>query len=646
MAIAEDQLKIQVEAYDHWKSELVEAIKNYQSWLDSNEMGGPDVDLRIYDTLESLRKDHLTIAFVAEFSRGKTELINAIFFADFQRRLLPSEAGRTTMCPTELFFDHDEKAPYIRLLPIETRLQETSLTEFKQDKMQWVSTTLDVNDPEQVAESLKQVIRTKRVPLEEARKLGMYNEEWLSKEERNNPPTHLDIPMWRHALISFPHPLLQQGLVILDTPGLNALGTEPELTINMLPSAQAVLFLLSADTGVTKSDLDMWQLYITGVRNSHPKGLLVVLNKTDTLWDELKDEAAITRSIEQQCQSTAEQLKIGTETIFPISAQKALLGKIRKDHALLERSNLLTLENHIASDILPDKQRILQESVASEIGGMVENSQTTIEQRINATRKQLEELHTLSGKNSEVIAHLMSKTRDEQADYLKNVENFQASRRVLARQAKSLLETISVDAFDQLTSKTREQMTGSWTTHGMKSGMKTLFDGAHDTMQRASEQAEHTRRLILSIYKKFNEEHGLPVGNPKMFSVSRYKGDLDKLFAEAEAFRNSPVTTLTEQSFVVKKFFISLVSHARNLFFKANNQADSWLKEVMNPLVDQIKEHKASMEKRLETLRKINESRETVEAKINELDASLLALEKQRQELTHLLQIFQPPTAA
>jgi hypothetical protein len=68
--------------------------------------------------------------------------------------------------------------------------------------------------------------------------------------------------MWRHALISFPHPLLKRGLVILDTPGLNALGNEPELTINMLPAAQAVLFVLAADTGVTRSDLDMWEHHV------------------------------------------------------------------------------------------------------------------------------------------------------------------------------------------------------------------------------------------------------------------------------------------------------------------------------------------------------------------------------------------------
>src|SRR3546814_3242895 len=67
------------------------------------------------------------------------------------------------------------------------------------------------------------------------------------------------VPAWRHAMVNFDHPLLRQGLRILDTPGLNALGSEPELTLSMLPNAQAVIFLLSADAGVSASDMDIWQ---------------------------------------------------------------------------------------------------------------------------------------------------------------------------------------------------------------------------------------------------------------------------------------------------------------------------------------------------------------------------------------------------
>jgi hypothetical protein len=109
--------------------------------------------------------------------------------------------------------------------------------------------------------------------------------------------------------------------------------------------------------------------------------------------------------------------------------------------------------------------------------------------------------------------------------------------------------------------------------------------------------------------------------------------ELHRLLEEADAFRNSPVTAMTEQSFLIKKFFISLVSQARNVFFRANQEADAWLKEVMNPLVQQIKDHKRVMEKRLDTLRRISESRDTWKARSTNSKGTRRAL---RQELdTH-----------
>ena len=93
----------------------------------------------------------------------------------------------------------------------------------------------------------------------------------------------VEVPAWRHALINYPHPLLAQGLVVLDTPGLNAIGAEPELTLTLLPAAHAVVFILGADTGVTKSDLAIWRDHL----GAQAPTRFVVLNKIDTLGDPL-----------------------------------------------------------------------------------------------------------------------------------------------------------------------------------------------------------------------------------------------------------------------------------------------------------------------------------------------------------------------
>ena len=639
--------KDQMRAYDRWKAEVAHAIDEYKQWLEDHRMGTPEIELRIHDSLESLRGDRLVIAFVAEFSRGKTELINAIFFSDYQRRLLPSDAGRTTMCPTELFYDQESDEAYIRLLPIETRLEELSISELKKQPERWTTIPLDVNSPDQMAESLREVVKVKRVTLDDAKKLGLYSEELHQHvNDDDEPATHLDIPMWRHALISFPHPLLQQGLSILDTPGLNALGSEPELTLSMLPNAHAVLFVLAADTGVTRSDMDMWQFHIKTYRKNGHKGLVAALNKIDTLWDEMKKTEEVDESVSHQCSETARLLGVEPSSVFPVSAQKALVGKIRKDNELLKKSRLLDLEAYLADKILPAKQVIVRDTLVGSIDQLIGASRQMVVQRLDAAQTQLDELRSLSGRNADVITSLMRKTRERQASYNKNMESFQASRRILMQHSKSMLDALSIKAVDDLVTKTRKDMEGSWTTGGMKGGMKTFFDGARDTMQHVGTLAEQTQNVVQAIYRKFHEEHGLPIGELKPYSIKKYRIELERLYEEAETFRNSPITTMTEQHFVIKKFFISLVSHVRHLFMKANRETDAWLKGILIPLVKQVNENKQQLDQHLETLCKINESRDALDNKIRELEKRCNLLERERETLSRIIERLHTPLPA
>lgn len=627
----------QMHAFGRWKADLVKGIRHYQAWLDAHGMGSTEDELRIFEILESLKSDNLTIAFVAEFARGKTELINAIFFSEYDRRLLPSEAGRTTMCPTELFWDSSHDKAYIKLLPIETRLNDTSISEYRLDPVHWTHIDLNLDSPDDMAEAFQEVIRTKNVSPERAAKLGLYS------EEIDGPATEVEVPMWRHALVSFPHPLLKQGLVILDTPGLNAIGSEPELTVKMLPNAQAVMFILAADTGVTKSDMDMWKHNVMPLRNAEDTGVLVVLNKVDTLWDELKSDDVVAQSIAVQRQKVGEILGVDEKRVFPVSAQKGLLAKIRHDDDLLARSNILTIEEVLASDILPYKQQLVRQHVVSEIGSMVQESYNLLASRLTSARKQLEELRGLSGKNNEVIEHLMKKTREEQVAYHKNVESFQANKRILSEQSKQLMKLLSLSELDKLVAHSRNAMSGSWTTHGLKKGMKAFFDGVTTKLDEVSAYAEQLNRLVVTVYRKFHQEHGISEVKPVLYNPSKHVKELKRLEEDAEAFRNSPITTMTEQSFVVKKFFISLVSHARNIFFKAHRDAEQWSKAVMSPLVRQIKEHKEQMEQRLENLRKINDSRDTLESRTKELERTIAGLEKQFGEVRAILSTINKP---
>jgi HPt (histidine-containing phosphotransfer) domain-containing protein len=191
-------------------------------------------------------------------------------------------------------------------------------------------------------------------------------------------------------------------------------------------------------------------------------------------------------------------------------------------------------------------------------------------------------------------------------------------------------------------------MAGSLTTLGMKGAMKTVLDELHLVLEKASAIAEETRRLVKAIYGRFQEEHGFTDLRLTLLSFKKYEVELERIFKEGEEFRNSASSTLMEQSLVVQKLYTTIIARARELFQQAHQETGSWGATVLAPLVHQIKDRKRLIESRLEVLRKVNESSESLDTEIAEMDRKLQPLQKQYDELQairHDLQ-FDPEEAA
>jgi hypothetical protein len=625
----------QLREYSHWREQLIQAIEMYVEWRIRYKLNDPHSTDTLLNILSGLQHDKITLAFAAEFSRGKTELINSLFFAETGVRLLPSSPGRTTMSPTELFWD-EEGGSYIRLLNIESRLEDISLIELKNNPDRWTEIDLDCDSPTQMQKAFKELVATKQVPRETAQKLGLWNEREAA-EQGIIDPEMVEIPCWRHALISFPHPLLKQGLSILDTPGLNALGSEPELTLSMLPNAQAIIFVLAADTGVTKSDMEMWKNHVCSSRGHSKQGLAVVMNKIDSMWDDLAGEDGYEESIDKQVETSASILGLDKNVIFPVSAKQALLAKVKSDTELLKKSRLDKLEHYLSNDILMQRREILVQTIIKKIGFLVKESMNLCNTKLENATSQLEEFKQMDFENQEMTAKLMAETRDQQNAYMANVENFQASRKVFSVQAKMLVDSFSKEKIDDIIKSSRQEMSKSLTTYGMKQSMRKLFDDLRDLLQDSVDITNETRRLVRAIHKKFQDEYGFKEIEPQLFSIKQYQFELEQIFEEGEAFRTSTKTTMTEQSIVVNKLYSTLIAKARKIMQQAQKDAANWSNSVLTPLMHQIKDHKKQIENRLQMLRRINDSKGNVAENIAQLEKELEQLQTQRQELTTIV---------
>ena len=618
----------EIELYRQWRERLIAAIEAYQAWLDGAGEVDAQQSLRIFELTESLRKDRLVVAFVAEFSRGKSELINALFFADFKQRLLPSDVGRTTMCPTELFFDPDEE-PYVRLLPIETRYREESVATLKRLPIESIKIRLNLASHDEMAMALRTVAQRKLVSMNDARAMGLWNDADPDAKDLIHLDGSVEIPAWRHALINYPHPLLKSGLVILDTPGLNALGSEPELTLNMIPNAHAVLFLLAMDTGVTKSDLDIWHRYI----QRFVPHRLAVLNKVDVLWDELKPWEEIEASVQKQVDATARLLALPRANVFAVSAQKALLARIRGDLALAAKSGIDAVEATLAGKIIPAKQQILRAAVLKEIGAMVDASAHGLRSQLVAVHHELKELSSLNTKNREVIKKLMDKALADKMLYEQTVKSFNITRGVITQQGRALLASLDNNKLEEMLVKNRASIEGSWTTGRLLRSMRSLFGQATLQFAKIHHHANQIKGLVDAAYQRFHDQHGFELLSPPPLSLEKAHQGLLDLDDQTAEFCEDPINIMTEKHFLVRKFYAGLVAAAQTVFEQARAESESWLRASLSPLTSQIQAYKAQIERRLENIKKIHDNIETLEDRMRELVQHQAALLKESEAM-------------
>ena len=628
-------LEQEVADYSERRMRLATAITEYADWLDQQHGIDAERTLRLADTASTLRQDKLVVAFVAEFSRGKTELINALFFADHGQRLLPSDAGRTTMCPTELFSNTDE-SPCLCLLPIETRRRSETLAHLKRMPIEWCRISLDPSDPRQLQECLKKLTETKPMAAVDAIEMGLWSGDDPSESHQLRADGTVEVPAWRYATVNYPHPLLKAGLTILDTPGLNALGAEPELTLSVIPNAHAVLYLLATDTGVTRSDLEIWQKHVHRHANYH----VAVLNKIDMLWDELKSESEVQATIERQAEETARVLKLPRSRIFAVSAQKALVAKVRGDTELRIRSGIESLEYLLAHQVIPARRDMLYHAVNREVNVLLDESRIDMVARIKRCSDDLIQLTQLSGKNREIFEQTRSALQSEKDSYDVTANQFRLTRKMLKAQGEHLLTNLSDDTLGVICKSSRAAMEASMTTRGLTSSIRQLGEQMSTRFQQATRQADNMVDALDQAYLRFQTKHQLPKMQVPRLDLGAYRNRLEALTRETEAFCKDPSNLILEKRFMIRRFYASLAEEARKAFSLAKLEAERWLRIALDPIMVRIRVHKQYLDTRLANLQLILSNMGSLKSRMAQVKHQIEGLRKEKAELVRIAAQF------
>jgi hypothetical protein len=614
-----------LDALSGWRTTLEQRLGDVAAFLRDHDLIDAPAAAQMAALRERLGHEKLVVAFVAEFSRGKSELINAIFFADTGRRVLPATPGRTTMCPVELAWDPRDP-PTLMLLPIETRRDGLSLAELRPQRRAWTTLPLQIHDPEQLAQSLQEVTRTQWVTPEHARELGF----WHDEHPEDNPPLdaagRAEVPLWRHALINYPHPLLRQGLVVLDTPGLNAIGAEPELTLSLLPTAHATIFILGADTGVTKSDLGVWRDHL----GAHGPTRFVVLNKIDAMVDPLATSAQVDAQIDSQCVDTARTLGITIDRVFPLSAREALAARVAGDDAALQHSRLPALEAALGAQLLPQRRQVLERIV-------LEGAQQTeghVARRLGDQRRQVAEqmleLRGLRGKSTARIRLMLQRVDAETAEFEQCTVRLHAMRMVHSRMLRDALVELTSDCLRDEVSRMQAEMNATLLNLGAKKAFVALCARLRGRLATAQQHGEEIRDMLSASFTRLNGEFGFSLALTKAPDMGRFAGEFDLIEHSYVKYLGLTLALRLSQPKFMEQFRRMLLSKLRVVFENASSELELWNKSTSAQVDSQLRERRRSFRRRRESL-------ERVQAAAGELEQRLVEIEAQDARLHGLL---------
>ena len=636
----------QFDQHGVWRRSFAKRLKWLSGWLAENELLDQAVAERLRELEAQMRTSKVMVAFVAEFSRGKSELINAIFFAGYGRRIMPASAGRTTMCPTELGYDAAHP-PGLRLLPIETRLEPHSLIHWREEPLRWTDVPVDVENAEKLAEAMSKVAEVRWVPLAEARALGFWSDDAPDENPMPDDQGRVEIPRWRHAVLNMPHPLLEQGLVILDTPGLNAIGAEPELTVSLIPQAHAVVFILGADTGVTRSDLAIWREHLI-TEGDAGDTRIVVLNKIDTMWDTLSTPAQIDAQIERQRKGAAELLGVPLPQVLPVSAQKGLQAKIRRDAPLLQASRLPGLEAVLGEGLLGKRETMLRLAVDAGIAALRAEASRILHVRQRDFSEQALELQGLRGKNVSVIRHMRTRIEQEQSEFESSNVRILALRSV---QGKLLREVYAVLGSTALKAD-MAHLAAALKRPGIKLSIRKIYGETFDSLRNNLREVQATTGEIQSMlhatFRQLNAEHGFTLQAPAEPDLMGFEQQLSQIEQSHVHYLGMSNLLKLAQADFCDKLVRALASRLRVVNEAAMTEVERWSKGAGAQLDAQLKERRRNFGRRLESVERIQGAAGNLDERLAEIaahESGLTELQQRLNELTSLLTSNEAPAA-
>src|SRR5690606_38172765 len=205
-----------------------------------------------------------------------------------------------------------------------------------------------------------------------------------------------------------------------------------------------------------------------------------------------------------------------------ISAQKALVARIRKDEALLERSGIQKDEQLIAGSVIATKHEILGNTIVNEASMMLRASRKLAQGRLDAARSQLEELQGLRGQNRETVQGLLARITADHKVYEASTHTFNTVSQKISSMGDVLLKQLGVQNLNAMLQHSKREIGDSWTTVGLTKGMKALVRETSRLADQINQRGNEIKGLADELYLLFEQKHGFDLGRPPVLDMESF----------------------------------------------------------------------------------------------------------------------------
>ena len=308
----------QYDEFQRRRGILVSFIKGLRGLLASLDMA--DTAKSLQQLVDLVQSDAFKVLVLGEFKRGKSTFINAILGDE----ILPAYAKPCTAIINEVKWGEARRALLHYAQPVDA-----------------------------------QPISPQEVAVEELEKYIVIQDDVRESQENRFDKVELFWPL----------PLCENGVEIIDSPGLNEHDIRQKITMDYLSRVDAILFVLSCEALASKSELDVIDNIL---KPTGHEDIFFICNRFNMIREKEKAD------VKEYGISRLAPRTRGPERVFFISALDALEGRVENDEERVKNSGIIQVEQELERFLATERGRIKILRPARELQAAISSARRTI----------------------------------------------------------------------------------------------------------------------------------------------------------------------------------------------------------------------------------------------------------------------------